>query len=201
MKFLGLNIDEKLNWGNHIKSIVSKISKSLYIINATKTLIPKNLKLSLYYSMVYTYINYGVLLWGNTYQYNKNNILKLQKRAMRCIKNTTYNAHTDPLFTEFNILKFEQIVKLDTLKFMYKIVNDMLPENILNKFILNKEIHTHNTRQKLDIHINPTNTQVAYNSIIFQGPELWSKLSDDIKNSITFLSFKNKLKRYLNESQ
>ena len=201
MKFLGLIIDEKLNWSEHIKNTINKISKSLYIINTTKNLVPQKLKVTLYYSMIYSYINYGVLLWGNTYQYNKNNILKLQKRAVWCIKNTSYNAHTDPLFSELNILKFEQVVKLDTLKFMYKVVNDMLPKNIQNKFILNEKIHIYNTRQKLDVHIHSTNTQIAHNSLVSHGPELWSKLDISLKNLPSMQSFKRKLKQYLNDNQ
>ena len=42
-----------------------------------------------------------------------------QKKTMRCIHNSVYNAHTDPLFRTSKILKFDDLYKLKVSKFVY----------------------------------------------------------------------------------
>ena len=197
MKFVGMFVDKNLSWNEQVKNVINKVGKSTYIMNATKRLLPINLKLTLYYSMIYCYLNYGSVLWGHTFQYNKTKLLKLQKKAVRSIKNTSYCEHTDPLFQDLQILKFEDIVKSETLKLMYKLVNDDLPTEISNKFQLNRDIHNYNTRHNNDVHIAPTKTSKAFKSILHQGPELWSNLNNDIKVSTSLQSFKSNLKKYL----
>jgi len=197
LKFLGLFIDQNLTWTEHSNYIINKVSKSIYILNCIKNILPQYLKKTLYYSMVYSYFNYGIILWGHTYKFNISKLFIKQKRAIRIINNSEYNAHTDPIFRKFNILKFEDIIKCETLKMMYKAVNHSLPLAINERFILNKEIHNYDTRQTHDIHIAKTTKRVTYNSIIYQGPDMWSELPRELKNITTFNSFKINLKNYI----
>jgi len=63
---------------------------------------------------------------------------------------------------------------------------------------MNKEIHTHNTRQHQDPNIIRRKTQAMAKSFICRGPETWGSLPKMIKESKTLKSFKNKLKnKYL----
>ena len=55
--------------------------------------------------LILPYINYGVLIWGNTCKIYLNKIFKLQKWAIRTISNSYYRSHTGSLFSKFNILK------------------------------------------------------------------------------------------------
>ena len=52
-----------------------------------------------------------------------------------------------------------------------------------NLFILNKEIHSDNTRQVSDIHDIPYSTKAQANSIRFIGTELWNLLNSEIITS------------------
>ena len=98
VKFLGIYIDDTLEWGEHIQHIYKKISNGSYAINKSKWLLSlENLKL-LYYSLVHSHLNYGTILWGAAYRYRLNKLEKLQKICIRNVCNVTYNAHTDPLF-------------------------------------------------------------------------------------------------------
>ena len=51
----------------------------------------------------------------------------MQKRALRIITCSKYNAHTMPILKDLNLLKIEDIFKLHQLKFYYKLVNKQLP--------------------------------------------------------------------------
>ena len=49
--FLGVLIDHKLKWKQHVKMITSKLSKTIAIMNRTKYILDKNACLILYYSL------------------------------------------------------------------------------------------------------------------------------------------------------
>ena len=64
-KFLGIIIDETLNWGPHIDYVAKKIASGSYAINTVKKYLSvRNLK-SLYYSFVHSYISYGAMIWSS----------------------------------------------------------------------------------------------------------------------------------------
>jgi len=63
MKFLGLYVDSRLDWHEHINYIKNKLSSSLYAIRKVKHILNKNHLLTLYYSLTYPYMDYGNSLW------------------------------------------------------------------------------------------------------------------------------------------
>ena len=65
LSFLGIIIDETLNWGPHIDYVAKKIDSESYAINTVKKYMSvRNLK-SLYYSFVHSYISYGAMIWSS----------------------------------------------------------------------------------------------------------------------------------------
>ena len=65
-KFLGLLIDSKLNWSDHIAYIKNKISISIGIPTKIRRFLKKKWR-NLYYSFVYPYLIYCVEVWGNAH--------------------------------------------------------------------------------------------------------------------------------------
>ena len=70
----------------------------------------------LYSSLFLPHINYDILIWGH----NNERIEKLQKRAVRFITQSKYLTHTDPFVIKLNLLKIQDIFKLNQLKIYYK---------------------------------------------------------------------------------
>ena len=71
-KFLGVIIDNNLNWSNHISYINSKIAKGIGIICRARHLFSKSALINLYYAFIFPYLSYCVEVWGNalrTYLY------------------------------------------------------------------------------------------------------------------------------------
>ena len=65
------------------------------------------------------------------YPTNLNRIVLLQKRAVRIVSKEAFDAHTDPVFHELKILKFEKISLLHLGKFMYSYKNNRLPRRFI----------------------------------------------------------------------
>ena len=65
-KFLGITIDNRMCFSAHISELLSKISKSTGILYQLRKYLPTETLLSVYYSLIYPYFNYGVMIWGGT---------------------------------------------------------------------------------------------------------------------------------------
>ena len=81
IKYLGLVIDCFLSWHDHIDHISSKISKSVNIIAKLKRHVTTQSLISIYYALVYPYLNYGCILWGNNYEAPVSQLVKLQNKV------------------------------------------------------------------------------------------------------------------------
>jgi hypothetical protein len=116
-----------------------------------------------------SHFNYGILAWGH----ESDKLHKFQKRSVRIISLSKYNAHTDPLFKLLNLLKVMEIYKLNELKFYYKYVNDNLPYYFQQlPLIPNQTIHNHNTRYNQNIHKHRVNHQFSQLCIRYNIPQL-----------------------------
>jgi hypothetical protein len=62
-KFVGVIVDQELNWKKHIIYTSKKIAKAIGILTKTKQILNRNTLIQLYYSFVYPYLIYGNLIW------------------------------------------------------------------------------------------------------------------------------------------
>ena len=67
VKFLGIYIDEKLKWDTHINIVKKRITKSFFAINKAKHVLNRKHLTILYYSLVYSYLTYGIIVWGSAH--------------------------------------------------------------------------------------------------------------------------------------
>ena len=191
-KFLGVYIDDELEWGNHIDHVAKKVSSGCFAINSSKNVLSTyNLKL-IYNSLVHSHLLYGNLLWGSAYQYRLNKIEKLQKRCIRNICNERYNTSTSPLFRQLNLLKLNDIHKVELLKFMFSYVHGALPPSLFSMFQLNEYVHSHNTRQRNTPHIQTINMNLFSRSFLCRAPKTWLDLSTTFRSMSTIKTFKRK---------
>ena len=107
--------------------------------------------------MVHSHLSYS-LTWG----FDSNRIVKLQKRCVRIITRSKYNAHTQPLMKQLNILSVPDMLLLNSMKFCYKYKHKEVPDYFAS-FTLHTQGSTHdyNTRQRDDIRTNRTRVNLT----------------------------------------
>ncbi len=180
--FLGLTLDEHLDWKCHINKLSNKISQCMGILNRLKWFLPIQTKVLIYNSLILSHLNFGILLWG----FKCEKLFKLQKQIVRILSLSKYNAHTDPLYKILKLLKVNDIFKLQELKFYYKYKNNELPHYSQSlPFRPNTRTHDHDTRIKHKIH-NPIGKHVFIkNCVRFDIP----KIVNNCPNSIIVYCF------------
>ena len=148
-KFKGMIIDANCNWHNHISQIHNKISRSLYMLNHVKHILPIRHLRSLYYSLVHPHLEYGLVLWGSTHNSYVKKISTLQKKkTVRAINQIPYNNHTNDYFHKIKTLKLEDLFELQVAKYMYRLHNGQLTETLssLLESYQWRQTHSYNTR-------------------------------------------------------
>lgn len=195
--FLGVILDEHLSWKSHIHSVTRKVSKAIGIIYKSSFCLNKPSLYTLYYSLVYPYLLYCVSVWGSTYLTNLKRLTVLQKRVIRIISRSAFDAHSDPIYKNLGILKFENIFKLQIGRFMYLYKAGQLPESFDNMFLLNRQVHSYDTRNSKSFYLPHCRTNIRKFSIRFQGPKFFNSLSCEIQDAPSIALFTVKLKKFL----
>ena len=81
--FLGVIIDNKFGWSNHINYIKNKIAKPIGIINKTRNFLNKNTLRNLYYTFIYPYLIYCIEIWGNTNDIYLDPLIEIHKKRYK----------------------------------------------------------------------------------------------------------------------
>ena len=116
----------------------------------------------------------------------------LQKRIIRIINKSHFNAHTDPIFKDLGILKFNDIHLLQLGQFIYSCKNSFLPLRFNNNFSQSNQFHSYNTRNSLAYRLPYCRTNTKKFSPFFQGPKFFNSLDNEVINSKSLSSFNKK---------
>ena len=219
VKYLGLYIDNKLEFSKQINILCCKINRMTGIFWKCPD-IDLGTKKVIYHSLVESYLNYGILIWGSNFNkqicgsvcedYTPSNLKPLKKaqnqvlraifRKKKYYKTTKTNTPSSPLYKELEFLKLYDLYcyNLAILCFEYY-HNKNFPEKIGELFTPRSEISQRETRQHhLDLHVsNKIRLANTCKKPSVAGSAFWNKLPDSIKNISSKKKFKNKLKDYL----
>ena len=200
IKFLGIFIDPLLSFKYHINTIVSKVSKSLYFLRATKNVLTPAALKSVYYALVHSHFIYGIQIWSSTTASNLNGLFLKPKIAIRLINSEMCNAHTEPLFKKSNILPLHMLVDYFKLQFFHRFTINDLPHSFENTWIKNEERRQENApllRNHLEYHVPYSRLSSTEKFPLICFPRLWCSFSDiNIKSTVNKSSFNIQLKNY-----
>ena len=132
-----------------ISSVVKKVSRVTGLMYRIRNCVTNQTMKMIYYSLIYSYLLYGLPIWGNADDVHITPLYTLQKKAIRLILNKDKSIQTlftlpgehethwyintfvkpssSPLFSELGILKLFDVYKVSTLLFVYESLNELNP--------------------------------------------------------------------------
>ena len=129
----------------------------------------------LYNAIILPYINYCCIIWGTGYAHHTKKLLTLQKRAMRIIEGIYPPQSANPIFKKYNILKIQDIAKMQMLLVMHKHICNQLPQPITDMFTMHIE-NNHGTRQNKHFQVTFSTKNYRLFTIACLGPKLWNSI-------------------------
>ena len=85
LKYLGITIDDKLNFEEHINALATKISRSLEVLCKLRHTLPKSALRNLYHLMIHPHLLYGITVRGNVFDKLLKRLATLQTKAAKLI--------------------------------------------------------------------------------------------------------------------
>jgi len=125
VKFLGVLIDENLDWKLHTKMVQKKISKGNYLLWRYKNKLSNKMKRTIYESFVRTHILYCLSVWGAKRTSELTSLKKQLKKTWTKI-GQRYQ-HTNERLIEHNILRFEDELKINEIKLIWRWEKNKIP--------------------------------------------------------------------------
>ena len=195
-EFLGVYIDSRLTWNEHIHYISKQVSKGIGIMTKLKFMLPQNIMRSIYLSLVYPYLTYCSTIWSGTTKSNLSRLHVLQKRAVRTIAMAKSRSPTSPIFAKLNILKLNDIFEVNIAAFTYRYQNSLLPSRFEDFYVFNQSVHSYNTRHATDIRIGNVRRTKYKHCLKYRSAKIWNNLPDDMKFCKTIASFRKRMTKH-----
>ena len=199
-KYVGLYIDKNLNFNYHIDILCNNLNKMKGVIYSVSTLVPQNVLIKLYQSLVYPVLINNVIIWGNSTQSNEKKICVILNKILRIILKVKYNENHVPListnymYKQLNFMKFTDIYKYFLLKFAHYIL-------YTNADLFNYCIKPHLSENNYDtrhwINLPYVRTDVEKRFAEFQMCKLLSDLPQYLINDMTPYLLKRNFKSYV----
>ena len=182
IKFLGIILDQHLTWEQHINEVCNKLRSLFHVFYSIRRYLAKENIKTLYYTLIYSRIKYGLAVYGQAGITKLNKIQFLQNQLLKVLSSKKFRYSTDKLHNEFEILKVKDMVNQEILTFVHNYFSNSLPTAFNNYYETLISIHGINTRHGSNINKIPHRTKMGALSIKIHGAELWNKLDNNLKS-------------------
>ena len=136
-RYLGIQVDNSLDWKEHIKIISSKIPRAIGFLKYAKNILPIASVKTLYTSIVEPHFRYCCSVWGCCGATTSNQLQKLQNRAARILLESSYNTPSGPLIKSLGWKTIRELVDEESNLIVYKSINGLAPQYFRNLFTRN----------------------------------------------------------------
>ena len=201
-KYLGVYVDEKLNWKRHIQYMCDKLSKVCGYFARLRNCAGIKTIIMIYNALVFSHLKYCNIVWGGASKTILTPLITLQNRIIKTMAFAPFQV-TDmrPFYERFELHNLEQINIFEIGKFMYKYKNNMLPEKFNGYFKTAGTTHNYNLRSVANENYEQHRAKGLYGlkMIHHTGVNLWNQFPSEIKNQKTLKKFINLFKFYVME--
>lgn len=194
VKYLGVMVDYKLSFKNHVDYICKKIGKRLGVMYRIKNSLTQYARYMLYNAIILPmfYCCGTILYLSNNCEIDRLQIM--QNRGMRMILNCNMYTRVSDMLECLGWMNVRQLLEYQTLIFIYKINTGGMPSYFDKYIIYCKDVHGYDTRRRNNLYIKTANKNMGYNSVFVKGFIKFNELEEDIKNVNNIKIFKIRLK-------
>ena len=94
IKYLGVQIDQSLNWEEKLLIIAKKVSRGIGMLLLAKRYLPLEAVQMMHRSLIEPYFRYYSPVWGSANNNNLQRLQKLQNQAARIVTDGPYDTHS-----------------------------------------------------------------------------------------------------------
>ena len=118
-KYLGVTLDQNLNFQKHVKSIIKTLSYKIYLLSKIRPFLTEKAAVLIYKSMVLPYIDYGDTFYFSCTKDLLNKLQRMQNRALKIIFRLNRRFPTKELHQTAGVLMLDKRREMHLLNLMY----------------------------------------------------------------------------------
>ena len=183
-KHLGVTIDNKLSFDDHVEELCKKLSQRIAVLKKIRRFLPTEQRMLYYNALIKQVMMYGSTIWTSCSSENLTKVLKLQKRAARVILNADTRDNSVKLFSKLGWLPFYDEAKIIKCLFVYKCLVGDCPQYLNNLITKNSDIHKRKSRYgEWNLVCRRFNRETeGGKSFSVSSTRLWNSLPTNIKD-------------------
>jgi hypothetical protein len=192
--YLGLLIDENLNFKHHLEFIRSRMISTSFAIKRIRPFITLHTAKQLYFCRIQSLLIYLNSCWNVAYLTDIENLARCQRKVLRFIFQKPYDSPSKALFSN-KILPLSHLNNFQTCILTFKLARNMLRSNI--QVSVRREITNRETKQSDDFYIPVSKSWAGRSDFFKRGFDEFNKLPAELKKIKTIGRFKEELKEHL----
>ena len=199
-KHLGMFLDSKLDFKEHIQNVLNKVSKTIGLYENFKKNLPRPPLITIYKSFIRSHLDYGDIIYDQAYNISiDQKIESIQYSAILAITGTIRGTSREKLCHE---LGFESLVSRRwycKLCCFYKVFKTQSPRYLFEVIPTAKRAYITRNNDKLP-HFKVKHNY--FKSYFFSSTVIeWNRVDLDIRNSESLTSFKSKVLKFIRSSE
>jgi len=189
IKYLGVEIDDKLRWDSHIHRTSKKLIKLIYFFKKLRNILSSKDLQRIYYALCHSHLEYGIVGWGSAASKHIKQLNTTQRCIIKTILKVPIKTSTTEVFKQFDVPSIQKIFSKSILVYHLK----------QGKMI--NSSHNHNTRanQTEILNIPKCSTAFGQRSSEFLAIKLYNKLPPVIKQNKSKNNYVKSIKTWLKE--
>ena len=199
IKYLGVMLDEKLNFNDHIDYTIRKAAQKFGVLCRINRYLTTEAKIDVYKSLIAPHFDYcaSILFLATRQQLKRMQVL--QNKVMRLI------LKCDRLTPRINMLEclqwmsVRQRIEYNTLIFVFRVTQGMAPKNLTGTVVYGRDIHRHDTRGADNLRLQMCRKACTQNSLFYKGYSLFNQLPEAARNTKNINDFKGLCKAFVRQ--
>ena len=191
-KHLGIYLSNNGTWDLHLRSIIEKAWQRIGILRHLKYKLDFNSLQTIYFAFIRPLLEYGDVVWDNLYQYQKDELDKIQNEAARIVTGCTKLVSIVDINKESGWESLGERRRKHRLILFYKMVNGLAPEYLSSLVpVANRPVY--NLRNTQNLQNIACRTNLYKNSFLPATTNEWNNLPQNVRNAESLSCFKRQI--------
>ncbi len=191
-KYLGLIVDNKLNFYEHIDYIKKKISKRIGAMYRSKSLLPLKFRKMFANALMLPHFDYLDIIWSRTFKKKLNELDIIYKKVAKIALDVDVKEASVEVYKNMNWLPLHLRRQLHLSTYMYRILNEICPKHFIGKF----DYISGGTRDGENCNLY-TKKSKSHKEFFYLGAKAWNILPEYLRSSVSVKNFSNVYKKLL----
>jgi hypothetical protein len=196
VKNLGVYIDEKLSFSDHVNKTISSIYRASFALRNAVDCLKASKVIELAKSLVFPIADYCCVVWGNCTQKLKQDLQKALNFTVKLVFGRKKYDHVSDLFKKYKLMNIEDRIHLFLSSQTYKCLNGLAPAYLNDEFYYRWSDRGNFSR----VEVKPWKRAEGAKTFTHRAANLWNQLDQASKEAANIKKFTRKIKNKIKNS-